>query len=447
MSARFDFLIRNGDIVTSVGFQRADVGIRDGRIAEIGKLSEAVAENLFDATGMHVLPGLIDTQVHFREPGLEHKEDLESGSRAAIMGGVTTFFEMPNTIPNTTTEGALGDKLHRARGRAWADHAFFVGASTENIHELRKLEMLPGTPGIKIFIGSSTGSLLVENDSDIERVLEAGSRPCPVHAEDEARLRERKRLLSDKPHAREHPYLRDEIAAEIATRRMIDLVRSTGRPVHILHVSTLNELPLLAAAKSEGLPITCEATPQHLTFCADDYERLGNYLQMNPPVRTKEHRDAIRQAVADGLFDAFGSDHAPHTREEKEKPYPLSPSGMPGVQTMLGALLQLVQDGLIDLPTLVRMGSERPAELYGVRNKGRIQSGFDADIVVLDLSASQPVTQDWLQSKCGWSPWEGTELPGRIAAVWLRGEQKVADGTLIGAPTGQPVEFHWKSSP
>lgn len=446
MSIAFDTIIRGGSVVSSTGIKVADIGIVGSTIIAVGDLSESSAQRVVLAHNQFVLPGLIDTQVHFREPGMTHKEDLESGSRAAVMGGVTTFFEMPNTLPNTTSAQALADKLDAANGRCWSNYSFFVGATTENAHYLRDLEMLPGTPGIKIFVGSSTGTLLVEAEEVLREVLQNGSRPTPVHAEDEARLRERKRLISDQPTAAEHPHLRDATAAVLATERMIRLSRETGRPVHILHVSTADELPILAAAKNEGLKVTCEVTPQHMTFDSSEYETLGTFLQMNPPIRDAHHRDAIVQAMQDDLFDVFGSDHAPHTIEEKSKPYPHSPSGMPGVQTMLGVLLGLVKQDKLTLEKLVRMGSERPAELYGIEGKGKLEAGFDADIVIVDMNDTQAVTKDWLQSKCGWSPYEGRTFPGKITSVWVGGHQAVDRGRLEGTPHGTPAKFIWKTN-
>lgn len=445
MAEQFDTLIRGGHVVSSQGVIRADVGIAGKTITAVGDLSQATATRVIPAQSLHILPGLIDTQVHFRDPGLTHKEDIESGSRSAVMGGVTTYFEMPNTVPNTTTELALKDKVDSAAGRSWANYSFFVGASHDNIADLGRLEMLPGTPGVKIFVGSSTGSLLVEDQDELEAVLRNGTRPTPIHSEDEARLRDRRSLISDQPHPREHPFLRDAEAAKLSTARMIDLCRKTGRPIHILHISTADELPLLRAAKDEGLPVTCEVTPQHLTLDSSAYETLGTLIQMNPPIRDIHHRDAIRQAMRDDLFDVFGSDHAPHTKEEKALPYPKSPSGIPGVQTMLGLLLRLVESGDLSLEKLARMGSERPAELYGVAKKGKIAPGYDADIVLIDLAAQQPVNQDWLQSKCGWSPFEGQTLPGKISHVWVNGREVVDHGRIVGEPAGQPVTFGWKA--
>jgi dihydroorotase len=441
----FDVVIRGGRVASSAGVERADVAIVGERVAAVGDLSEAVATSEVDAAGLIVMPGVIDTQVHFREPGLEHKEDLESGTRAALNGGVTTIFEMPNTQPPTVTREALADKLRRAQGRAWCDFAFFVGASPENAEELVGLENLPGTPGVKIFMGSSTGSLLVDHEADLRRVLSSGRRPCPVHSEDEERNRQRKALLSESPHPREHPFLRDAESAVISTERLIRLCRETGRPVHILHISTADELPLIRRAKEEGLPVTAEVTPQHLWFAADAYERLGSLVQMNPPVREEHHRQALWEAVEEGLFDVFGSDHAPHTLEEKARPYPESPSGMPGVQTLLPVLLTFARQGRLTVPQIVRMACERPAELYGISRKGRIAEGYDADLVLIDPEAEAVFSREEVQSKCGWSPYEGEALAARPWGVWLRGQRAIHDGERLGSPSGRMVEFDWKA--
>lgn len=441
---RFDTVILGGQIVSSLGEVVGDIGIVDGRVSAIGDLSGVRAENVVDAQGFHVFPGAIDTQVHFREPGMEHKEDLASGTLAAICGGVTTIFEMPNTNPTTTNAEALADKLARAKGRTYCDYGFFVGGSAGNIRELALLEMLPGTPGIKMFAGSSTGDLLVESFEDQLDVMKNGFRPMPIHSEDEKRLRDRKALLGDAPHVREHPIVRDAEAARLSTERMIRLCEETGRPLHILHVSTMEELPLLADAKKRGLPVTCEVTPHHLTLNDELYETLGTKIQMNPPVRSEAHRLALWQAVKDGLFDVFGSDHAPHTLEEKSKPYPESPSGMPGVQTLFPIMLDWCLRGELSLQQLVKMMMERPAELYGIERKGHIKVGFDADVVLVDLGSEWVVTDGAMKSKCGWTPYAGRTLKGQIASVFLRGQQVVQSGEPLLNPIGEAVRYNWK---
>ncbi len=438
----FDLLIKNGTLVTSEWTRQGDLGVLGGKIAAIGDLHSSTAEETIHADHLLVLPGLIDTQVHFREPGLEHKEDLESGTRAALMGGVTGILEMPNTDPTTTSARALTDKLIRARGRAWCDYGFFVGASTDNIADLGLLERLPGTPGIKIFMGSSTGPLLVGDDDNLRRVLQTVRKRCPIHAEDEPRNKERKALISDQPHPREHPFLRDAESARLATERILRLSKETGTPVHILHVSTGDEPPLIAQAKNLGLQTTAEVTPQHLYFSAPDcYDRLGTLAQMNPPIRSQDHQDVLWRAFEEGVFDVFGSDHAPHTLEEKSKAYPNSPSGMPGVQTMLSVLFTFVSKRRMSASKVVQMACEMPAQLYGIRGKGRLEVGFDADITLVDSNRKQVFERSMVQSKCGWSPYEGETLTGWVEHVVLGGAVKVRSSQLVGDPTGEMLWF------
>lgn len=440
---RHDLLFRNARLPDG---HEADLAVRDGRIAAIGSVQQD-AERTIDARGLTILPGAIDTQVHFREPGLTHKEDLESGSRAALFGGVTAFLEMPNTNPTTTDEATLRNKLDRAAGRCWSHYGFFVGASTENADRLAEYEMLPGVPGIKVFMGSSTGPLLVGDDDSLRRTLRSGRKRVPIHAEDEARNRERKALLSPHPHAREHPFLRDAVSARLATERILRLSAETGRPVHILHVSTADEPPLIAEAKRKGLGTTAEVTPQHLWFCADDYERLGTLLQMNPPIRSERHREGLWRALEAGVFDVFGSDHAPHTLEEKAQPYPQSPSGMPGVQTLMMVLLRFVQQGRLGLETVVQMACERPASLYGIQGKGRLEVGLDADLALWDLNRTVVFDRGMVQSKCGWSPYEGETLAAAPEMVVVGGRVALEGGEVVGEPRGEMLTFGNPSVP
>ena len=441
-SVTYDLVIRDATVTDSAGSNRADVCIRDGKIVFIGALGDAKAPAVLQAGDLTLIPGLIDTQVHFREPGLEQKEDLESGTRAALMGGVTSILEMPNTRPNTTSAEALADKIRRAQGRAWVNFGFFVGAAADNIPDLGMLETLPGTPGIKIFMGSSTGSLLVSEDDDLRAVLRSCRRRCPIHAEDEARNRARAALISEHPSAAEHPFLRDAVSARMATERILRLSEETAHPVHILHVSTAEEPELIAEAKARGLGTTAEVTPQHLYFFAPDcYERLGSLVQMNPPIRSREHREGLWRALEAGIFDVFGSDHAPHTLEEKSQPYPSSPSGMPGVQTMLPVLLTFAAEGKLDLPTVVKMACERPAELYGIEGKGFLKPGYDADLVLIDPKRSYVFGRSMVESKCGWSPYEGSRLTGAVEHVILGGRHVVREGQRVEPPSGEMLCF------
>ncbi|MET0269656.1 MAG: dihydroorotase, partial [Sphingomonas sp.] len=333
----YDLLLKNGTVWTPGGPAETSVGVRDGRIVGLGVTGDA--GETIDCAGLMVLPGMIDSQVHFREPGLEAKEDLESGSRAAVLGGITAVFEMPNTKPNTDSAAAVEDKLARARDRMWCDHAFYVGATAANADHLGELERMPGTAGVKIFMGASTGDLLVAEDDALARVLASGSRRVAIHAEDEARMQARlsERIPGDPA---SHPVWRDDESAMLATRRILRLARAAGRRIHILHITTPAELELIGRHKDIA---TCEVTPQHLTLAAEDaYPRLGTHAQMNPPIRSAAHRDGLWHWLAQGVPDVLGSDHAPHTLAEKAQAYPASPSGMPGVQTILPLMLNHV---------------------------------------------------------------------------------------------------------
>jgi dihydroorotase len=439
MPDRFDLLLRGGTCLTPSGRVSADVGVRNGKTVAIGSLSLESADKVFDATGLHVLPGVIDTQVHFREPGLEHKEDLEAGTRGAVLGGVTGVFEMPNTTPNTDSADALADKLARAAARAWCDHAFFIGATSENAEKLGELERLPGCCGVKIFMGSSTGNLLVADDETLERVLAHSRRRTPIHAEDEMRLRERFSIAEDGGDPRFHPEWRDVTSALQATQRIVALARKTGHPVHVLHISTAEEMTFLAQHKDIA---TVEATPQHLTLAAPDcYEEIGTLAQMNPPIRDARHRDALWAALQGGIVDVIGSDHAPHTRKEKEAPYPRSPSGMPGVQTLVPILLDHVAAGRMTLERFVDLTSAGAQRIYGIAGKGRLAVGYDADFTVVDLAAKRVIENKWIASKSGWTPYDGRTVTGWPIATIIRGTIVMQEDELVSPQIGKPVRF------
>jgi dihydroorotase len=440
----FDLLIRGGMVATPGGIASADIGVKGGRIAAIGRLSSSKAAELFEAKGLHVLPGVIDSQVHFREPGNEHKEDLETGSRAAILGGVTGVFEMPNTAPPTTSRAAIDDKLARARGRMHCDYAFYAGATPANIGALAELERLPGVCGVKAFLGSSTGSLLLNNPDDILAALKAGRRRMAVHSEDEDRLIARK-PFAERGKPETHPVWRDAEAARASTERVLKLAKQAGRRLHVLHVTTADELPLLAAAKDIA---TAETTPQHLTLSAPEcYERLGAYAQMNPPIRDEAHRQALWKAVNEGVIDVIGSDHAPHTRAEKDKVYPDTPSGMPGVQTLVTLLLDHVANGRMSLERFVDITAHGPQRIFGIAGKGRIAVGYDADFTIADLNLTRTIENKWIASRCGWTPFDGMKTKGWAVAAILRGAVVMRDFALTKQSTGQPLRFVETLSP
>ncbi len=432
----FDMILENGTVWTPSGPVDTSIGVRGGKIVGLGINGDA-GERI-DCSGLMVLPGVIDSQVHFREPGLEAKEDLESGSRAAVLGGVTAVFEMPNTKPNTDSAEALADKLARAANRMWCDHAFYVGATGENAERLAELEMLPGAAGVKVFMGASTGDLLVSDDAALARVLASGHRRVAIHAEDEARMQARldERVEGDPA---SHPVWRDDESAILATRRILRLAREANRRIHILHITTPAELELIGQNKDIA---TCEVTPQHLTLAGEEaYPTLGTYAQMNPPIRSRAHREGLWYWLNQGVPDVIGSDHAPHTIEEKARTYPASPSGMPGVQTLLPLLLDHVAKGRLTMQRLVDLTSAGAQRIFGLVGKGRIAVGYDADFTVVDLRKQWTIEESWLASRCGWSPFTGMQITGKPIGTIVRGNRVMWEGQLASAAVGQPVRF------
>ncbi|CCQ73893.1 dihydroorotase [Magnetospira sp. QH-2] len=439
MTQPFDLILHGGSCMLPGGEAAADIGIRYGRIAAIGDLGAEQAVSRFDVSGLHVLPGVIDSQVHMREPGLEHKEDFATGTLAAVLGGVTAVMEMPNTKPNTTTAEALADKARRAKDRAWCDMAFFIGAAGDNTEKLAELERLPSCSGVKVFMGSSTGTLLVEDDASLAQVLANGTRRVAVHCEDEPRLRERFSRVEGGASVSMHPVWRDAETARLATERLLKLARGTGRRVHVLHITTADEMALLPDFKDLA---TVEVTPQHLTLSAPEaYERLGSLAQMNPPIREESHRLALWKALEQGVVDCIGSDHAPHTSEEKAQDYPASPSGMPGVQTLVPILLDHVNAGRLSLQRFVDLTSAGPARIYGVAGKGRIALGYDADLTIVNLKAQRTITNQWIASRCGWTPFDGMKVTGWPEVTLVRGNVVMRDGQTIGDPVGSAIRF------
>ena len=439
MTQTYDLIVRGGEVANHAGRGLADVGVIDGKIAFIGDLSQASAGETFDATGLTVLPGVIDTQVHFREPGLEWKEDLETGSRAAALGGVVAVFEMPNTNPNTTDPDTMADKLVRAKDRMWTDHAFYVGGTHENADYLGELERLPGCCGVKVFMGASTGDLLIADDEGVRKVLSNVRRRATFHSEDEYRLVERRGLARTGDWT-SHPEVRDAESAIRSTRRLVGLAQETGARIHVLHVTTRDEMEYLRFHKDVA---TVEITPQHLTLVAPEaYERLGSYAQMNPPIRSQEHVDALwLWGMQQGVADVLGSDHAPHTKEEKAKPYPASPSGMPGVQTLVPLMLTHVANGRLSLERFIDLTSAGAQRVFGTANKGRMAVSYDADLTIVDLKAKRTITHDQQATRCGWTPFDGVEATGWPMATIVRGRVVMQDGELIGAAHGRPVRF------
>jgi len=437
MAETFDIVFKGGTLVNHAGEGPADIGVRDGRIRAIGDIAESRGGRIVDVRGLHVLPGVIDTQVHFREPGMEHKEDLETGSRSAVLGGVTAVFEMPNTSPPTTSAEALADKVAAGTNRMHCDFAFFVGATRENAGDLAVLERLPGAAGIKIFAGSSTGDLLVDDEETLGRIFSTIRRRCAIHSECEARLRERVPVQREGDPS-SHSEWRDATAALRSTGRLLRLARAAGARIHILHVSTGDEMELLSRHKDVA---SVEVTPQHLTLSTPDaYERLGTKAQMNPPLRDRAHRDLLWWGLRQGVVDILGSDHAPHTLEEKAGIYPKSPSGMPGVQTLVPVMLDHVNAGRLSLAHFADLTGAAAQRLFGIACKGRIAVGYDADLTIVDLKAERVIEDGWIGSKAGWTPFAGRKVVGWPMGTVVRGHLAMWEGEL-GRATGRPVRF------
>ena len=438
MTGNYELVLKGGTVVNQDGMGVRDVGIRNGRIAVIGSIDSQRGGEVIDARGLHILPGVIDTQVHFREPGLEHKEDLETGSRAAVLGGVTAVFEMPNTKPLTTSAQTLADKVSRARHRMFCDFSFYVGGTRDNVDDIHALERLEGSAGIKVFTGSSTGDLLVDDEASLDRIIAKISRRAAFHAEDEARLKERMGLRREGDPS-SHPEWRDEQAALIATTRLVRLAEKHKKRIHVLHISTAAEMAFLSTHKDWA---SVEVTPNHLTLVAPEcYRELGAYAQMNPPVRDDSHRQALWGGIASGVVDVLGSDHAPHTREEKDSTYPASHSGMTGVQTLVPIMLDHVNAGRLTLERFVDLTSHGPQRLFGIRGKGRIAAGYDADLTIVDLQRTQTITNDHIASRCGWTPYHGRKVKGWPIGTIVRGAKVMWDGEIAPTARGEPVTF------
>ena len=437
MAGGYDVILKGGTVVNHDGEGVRDIAIAGGRIAAIGEVGQSAAE-VIDCRGLHVLPGVIDSHVHFREPGLTHKEDLESGSRGAVLGGVTAVFEMPNTDPTTTDAKAVADKVARGHHRMHCDFAFYVGATRENTHELGTLERLPGVCGVKVFMGSSTGSLLIEDDEGVRNVLKAIRRRAAFHSEDEYRLRERMHLrVEGDPSS--HPVWRDAEAALMCTRRLVRIAREVGRRIHVLHVTTAEEAVFLAEHKAVS---TAEATPAHLTLAAPDcYRRLGTLAQLNPPIRDASHREGIWHGVSQGVIDTIGSDHSPHTLEEKAHSYPKTHSGMTGVQTLVPLMLDHVNAGRLSLARFVDLTSAGPARVFGIAAKGRIAAGYDADLTVVDLKRRETIGNSWIASRAGWTPYDGMTITGWPVGTFVRGHRVMWQGELLMPSQGEAVRF------
>ena len=415
-------LIRHASVVLPEGTLRTSVLIDGQKIAAIDPAIHTTADAVVDAAGLHLIPGVIDDQVHFREPGLTYKEDLRHASRACAKGGVTTFLEMPNTNPNTTTQVRLEEKLALAAVRSLVNFGFYIGATPDNLDELKHARR---TPGIKIFIGSSTGDLLVDGQDALERIFGETSLPICAHCEDESIVRANERRLAGTCDVADHSRIRDPEAAVVSTCRTLDLAYRHQHRFHLLHTSTGAEADLVADHR--GL-ITAEVCPHHLFFSVDDYARLGTLVQMNPSVKTQQDCAHLWQALLDGRVQVVATDHAPHTQEEKQRPYPQSPSGVPAVENSLALLLNQVNQGRCTIEQVVRWMCDAPARVWDIVGKGRVAAGYDADLVLVDLHKTAEVRNEQQQTKCRWSPWHGQTLQGWPVRTWVLGHEVFRDG-------------------
>ena len=433
-----DLIIKNGECYINGKLEYKDIAVKDGKILKIGE-NLGDAKEIYDAKDQFVLPGCIDTQTHFREPGSTDTEDLHSGSRAAIAGGITAVFEMPNTNPPTSNIKEFQRKLDLAKNRMYCNYAFYFGATADNVNQLAKLNDLEGCCGIKLFAGSSTGNLLVADEKDIDKVFQNSSKVVAVHSEDEEILNKNKKLIKNGD-VHSHPVWRSEEAAMSSTRRIVRIAERYNKKAHVLHISTKQEIDFLSQHKGN---ITFEITPQHLTIYAPDcYDKLGTYAQMNPPLRDKSHYDRFWYAVKNNLNDTIGSDHAPHLKVNKDKEYPNSPSGMPGVQTLLPVMLHHVNDGKLSLKQLINLVCENPIKIFGIKNKGFIKKGYDADFTIVDMNKDIKIQNINIESKCGWSPFDGFTFKGSPVATIINGKIKMLNGKILGNPEGLPLDFN-----
>jgi len=437
MSENYSLIIKNGSCYIEGKLQNVDLALSDNKIKKIGKISLNNAKVL-DASGKIVLPGIIDTQVHFREPGPNGAEDLESGSRAAVAGGVTSVFEMPNTNPPTSNFKEFNNKLNAAKNRMFCNYAFYFGATPDNMKELASVNTLEGCCGVKLFAGSSTGNLLVSKEKDIEKVISNSSKIISVHSEDENILLSRKKFIKEGD-VSSHPVWRNEECALESTKRVVGIAEKYKKKIHILHVTTKQEIDFFSKKRDN---VTFEITPQHLTlFAPDCYEKLKTFSQMNPPIRTKDHHDRLWDAVKNSLVSTIGSDHAPHTKEEKNKKYPLSPSGMPGVQTLLPVMLDHVNNGKLKLEQLVKLVCENPCDLFGIKNKGYIKENYDADLTIVDMKKEVVIKDSWIESKCGWTPFNNYKVKGFPVATIVNGEIVMDNNKIVSNAKGKPLNF------
>ena len=437
MSDNYSLIIKNGSCYIEGTLIKADIGLYENKIQKIGNLEENNCK-VYDGSGKVILPGIIDTQVHFREPGSTDAEDLESGSRAAVLGGVTSLFEMPNTNPPTANLVEFEKKLQAAKNRMHSNYAFYFGATPQNTEQLAQLKNVEGCCGVKLFAGSSTGNLLVDKEADIEKVISSSDRIVSIHSEDEDIIKLRKKFIRQGD-VHSHPEWRNVECAMSSTRRVVKIAERYDKKIHVLHVTTKEEVDFLAMHKKN---VTFETTPQHLTLYAPDcYDKLGTYAQMNPPLRSKDHYDRLWVAIKNNVVDVLGSDHAPHLKKNKDKEYPNTPSGMPGVQTIFPVMIDHVNNGKLELSQLINLMCENPCKIFGIKNKGFIKEGFDADLTIVDMDKEVTIKNEMIASKCGWTPFNNYKVKGFPIGTIVNGILVMSEGKILVESKGQPLKF------
>ena len=434
----FDLILKNGTVFTPEATEITDIAVKDGKIVDFGSFDKA--EEIIDCTNLFVFPGLIDTQCHFREPGGEHKETLETGTLSAALGGVTGIFEMPNTDPLTITPEAMEFKLKKAHETSYVDFAFYFGGTAEYAEHLSEWENIDGVCGIKIFMGASNGDLLSATDEEIDAIVANGKRVIAVHAEDESIMNENKvTILGDSNDVAMHYKWRSEESCLNATKRIVSIAKKYSRKVHILHITTAQEMAFLKANKDIA---SAEVLANHLTLHAPDcYDMFGTLAQQNPPIREKHHQDALWAAVADGTVDIVASDHAPHTLDEKSGTYPNTPSGTPGVQTLIPIMLNHVHEGRLSYERLVDLMAYGPYRIHKIKNKCLIRKGFNADFTVVDPKTEHIISNAEQASKSGWTPYDGKRVVGFPKMTIIGGKTIMRDGEITGRSNNQ-IEFN-----
>ena len=437
MSDNNSLIIKNGSCYIDGKLVNTDIIVSEGKIKSIGK-ANLNNHKVYDAAKKIVLPGIIDTQVHFREPGSTDAEDLESGSRAAVLGGVTSLFEMPNTNPPTANLVEFEKKLQAAKNRMHSNYAFYFGATPNNTDQLAQLKDVEGCCGVKLFAGSSTGNLLVDKEADIEKVISSSDRVVSIHSEDEDIIKLRKKFIR-KGDVHSHHEWRNVECAMSSTRRVVKIAERYNKKIHVLHVTTKEEVDFLAMHKKN---VTFETTPQHLTLYAPDcYDKLGTYAQMNPPLRGKEHYDRLWAAIKNNVVDVLGSDHAPHLKANKDKEYPNSPSGMPGVQTIFPVMIDHVNNGKLTLAQLINLMCENPCRIFGIKNKGYIKEGYDADLTIVDMNKEVTIKNEMIASKCGWTPFHNYKVKSFPIGTVINGILVISERKILVESKGKPLSF------